>query len=301
MDIQTVLVLSADLADPDLKLLAQLPPETNIAVGNSVEAFERLAADATVIFSWSAAGDLLRDVFAMCPKVRWVHSRSAGLDGVLFPALVESPVPLTNGRGVFSQSLGEFALGAILYFAKDFRRMNRNQEAGRWEPFDIVEISGQTVGILGYGDIGRAVASRVRPMGMRVLAVKRHGPSLYNADPLVHQIFPPDKRTEMLAQSDYVVAAAPLTPETRGMIGEAEFQAMKPRWCARWPPNASKAPPWTSSIPNPSRKAIHTTAWKTSCSPRTAPTTPPIGPSRECVSSCPSSNAFRRVSPWKTW
>ena len=209
MDIQTVLVLSADLADPDLKLLAQLPPETNIAVGNSVEAFERLAADATVIFSWSAAGDLLRDVFAMCPKVRWVHSRSAGLDGVLFPALVESPVPLTNGRGVFSQSLGEFALGAILYFAKDFRRMNRNQKAGRWEPFDIVEISGQTVGILGYGDIGRAVASRVRPMGMRVLAVKRHGPSLYNVDPLVHQIFPPDKRTEMLAQSDYVVAAAP--------------------------------------------------------------------------------------------
>ena len=164
----------------------------------------------------------------MCPKVRWVHSRSAGLDGVLFPALVESPVPLTNGRGVFSQSLGEFALAAILYFAKDLRRMNRNQEAGRWQPFDIVEISGQTVGILGYGDIGRAVASRVRPMGMRVLAVKRHGPSLYNVDPLVHQIFPPDKRTEMLAQSDYVVAAAPLTPETRGMIGEAEFQSMKP-------------------------------------------------------------------------
>jgi phosphoglycerate dehydrogenase-like enzyme len=193
-----------------------------------VEAFERLAADATVIFSWSAAGDLLRDVFATCPKVRWVHSRSAGLDGVLFPALVESPVPLTNGRGVFSQSLGEFALAAILYFAKDLRRMNRNQEAGRWEQFDLVEISGQTVGVLGYGDIGRAVASRVRPMGMRVLAVKRHGPSLYNVDPLVHQIFPPDKRTEMLAQSDYVVAAAPLTSETRGMIGEAEFQAMKP-------------------------------------------------------------------------
>ena len=121
-----------------MKLLAQLPPETNIAVGNSVEAFERLAADATVIFSWSASGQLLRDVFAMCPKVRWVHSRSAGLDTVLFPELVESPVPLTNGRGVFSQSLGEFALGAILYFAKDFRRMMRNQEAGRWEQFDIV-------------------------------------------------------------------------------------------------------------------------------------------------------------------
>jgi phosphoglycerate dehydrogenase-like enzyme len=170
---------------------------------------------------------LLRDVFAICPRVRWVHSRAAGLDTVLFPALVESPVPLTNGRGVFSQSLGEFALGAILYFAKDFRRMNRNQQAGRWEPFDIVEIAGQTVGILGYGDIGRAVAARVRAMGMRVLAVKRQGPSV-DVDSLVDQVFAPAGRLEMLAQSDYIVAAAPLTPETRGMIGEAELAAMKP-------------------------------------------------------------------------
>ena len=85
-------------------------------------------------------------------------------------------MPLTNGSGVFSQSLGEFALAAILYFAKDLRRMVRNQEAGVWEPFDIAEVAGQTVGIVGYGDIGRAVATRVRAMGMRVLAVKRHGP-----------------------------------------------------------------------------------------------------------------------------
>ena len=228
MDTHTILVLSADLADRDLKLLAQLPPETNIAVGNSVEAFERLAADATVILSWSLAGQLLRDVFAMCPKVRWVHSRSAGLDGVLFPELVASPVPLTNGRGVFSQSLGEFALGAILYFAKDFRRMIRNQEAGRWEPFDIVEIAGQTVGILGYGDIGRAVAARVHAMGMRVLAVKRRGPSPGYADPLVDQIFPPSGLIEMIAASDYLVVAAPLTDETRGIVGEAEIRALKP-------------------------------------------------------------------------
>src|SRR5664279_3025461 len=103
MSIETVLVLSADLADPDLKLLARLPDETNLAVGNSVEAFERLAADATVILSWSVSGKLLRDVFAMCPKVRWVHSRSAGLETVLFPELVESPVPLTNGRGALHQ------------------------------------------------------------------------------------------------------------------------------------------------------------------------------------------------------
>jgi phosphoglycerate dehydrogenase-like enzyme len=227
MDDNTVLVL-ADPADPQLAMLADLPEKTGIAVGNSPEAFERAASDATAIFNWSGSRALLREVFAMAPKVRWVHSRSAGLDSLLFPELVESPVPLTNGTGVFSPSLGEFALGAILYFAKDFRRMIRNQTAGRWEQFDITEITGQTVGIVGYGDIGRAVATRVRAMGMRVLAVKRHGPPLCNVDPLVDQIYSPEHRIEMISRCDYIVASAPLTPETRGMIGEAEFAAMKP-------------------------------------------------------------------------
>ena len=228
MDNHTLLVLSANLADPDLKLLDQLPPETNLAVGNTPEAFERLAEAADVILSWSASGKLLREVFRMAPCVRWVHSRSAGLDTVLFPELVASSVPLTNGRGVFSQSLGEFVLGAILYFAKDFRRMVRSQMAGRWEQFDVDEISRQTVGIVGYGDIGRAVATRVRAMGMQILAVKRHGPPLYNVDPLVNQIWGPEDREEMIARCDYLVVTTPLTAETRGMIGEREIAAMKP-------------------------------------------------------------------------
>jgi phosphoglycerate dehydrogenase-like enzyme len=218
----TILVL-ADPTEPQLAMLDALPKETNLAVGNSPAAFERTAADADVIFNWSCGRDLLRTVFATTPRVRWVHSRAAGLDNLLFPELVESPVPLTNGSGVFSQSLGEFALAAILYFAKDFRRMIRNQMAGRWEQFDVHEIAGQTVGIVGYGDIGRAVATRVRSMGMRVLALKRHG----SVDPLVDRIYSPAERCEMIALCDYVVVAAPLTAETRGMIGEAEFAAMK--------------------------------------------------------------------------
>jgi phosphoglycerate dehydrogenase-like enzyme len=227
MDNNTVLVL-ANPTEPQLAMLDELPPETGIAVGNSLEAFETAAKDATVIFNWSGSGALLRAVFAMCPRVQWVHSRSAGLDGMMFPELVEHPVPLTNGSGVFSPSLGEFALGAILFFAKDFRRMMKNQMAGVWEQFDITLIEGQTVGIVGYGDIGRAVATRVRAMGMRVLAVKRHGPPLYNVDPLVDRIYSPGARLEMLSRCDYVVASAPLTEETRGMIGDAEFAAMKP-------------------------------------------------------------------------
>jgi phosphoglycerate dehydrogenase-like enzyme len=227
MDNITVLVL-ADPTEPRLAMLEELPAETGIAVGNSAEAFVRAAPDATVIFNWSLIGDLQREVFRMCPKVEWVHARSAGLDGLLFPELVESSALLTNGRGVYSDSLGEFVMGAILYFAKDLRRMIRNQEAGAWEPFDIVDVRGQTVGIVGYGDIGRAVATRVRALGMRVLAVKRHRPLAHEADPLAERIYGPEGRIEMISRSDYVVVTAPLTPETLGMIGEPELAAMKP-------------------------------------------------------------------------
>jgi phosphoglycerate dehydrogenase-like enzyme len=227
MDNNTVLVL-ANPTEAQLAMLEELSPETTIAVGNSAEAFERAAPEANVIFNWSGSGALLREVFGMCPEVAWVHSRAAGLDNQLFPALIASPAVLTNGSGVFSPPLGEFALAAILYFAKDFRRMIRSQEAGIWDQFDITEISGQTAGIVGYGDIGRAVASRLRPMGLDVLALKRHGPPLYHVDPLVSRIYGPEARLEMIARCDYVIVSAPLTSETRSMIGAPEFAAMKP-------------------------------------------------------------------------
>ena len=223
----TVLVIASP-TDPHLGMLDQLPAETTIAVGESAEAFERAALDATVLFNWAVTREPMRELIRMSPKLEWVHTRSAGLDNLLFLELVESNLTLTNGTGVFSQSLGEFVLAAILYFAKDFRRMIRSQMAGKWDQFDITEIAGQTVGIVGYGDIGRAVAMRVRAVGMRVLAVKRQGPPLYNVDPVVSKIYAPQDRREMIAECDYVVVSAPLTPDTRGLIGEAEFAAMKP-------------------------------------------------------------------------
>jgi phosphoglycerate dehydrogenase-like enzyme len=216
-----VLVLSS-ADDPQLRMLADLPH----VVMSSPDALPEQAENAEVILHWFGPRDLLRTAFLANPSVRWVHSRSAGLDSILFPELVQSAVPLTNGTGVFSQSLGEFALAVILYFAKDFRRMIRNQEAGRWEKFDVEEIAGQTVGIVGYGDIGHAVASRVHAMGMRVLALKRHAP--VDPDPFVTQFFKPQELAAMLAQCDYVVVAAPLTAETRHMISDSAFTAMRP-------------------------------------------------------------------------
>ena len=226
MSVETVLVLG-DLKEPQLAMLSQRLSGTNIVVGSTAEAFHAAAAQATVLFNWSGSLELFRNVFVMCPQLQWVHSRSVGLERTLFPELITSSVPLTNGTGVFSPSLGEFTLAAILYFAKDFRRMIRNQTAGVWEPFDVTPVSGQIVGIVGYGDIGRAIAARVRPLGMSVLAVKRHASNSGAADPLVEMTYTPGHRIEMISRCDYVVVAAPLTAETRGMIGTPEFAAMK--------------------------------------------------------------------------
>ena len=223
----TILVL-ANPTDPQLSILETLKPEANIVVGNSAEVFATVADGASVILSWSGPASLLRELFRKCPNVRWIHTRAAGVERIVFPELIESSVIVTNGTGTFSSSLGEFVLAAILYFAKDLRRMVRNQAARMWEPFDVMAISGHTLGIIGYGDIGHAVASRVRPMGMRVLAIKRHVSQAYNEDNLVEQIYSPDRRLEMLPRCDYVVATALLTIETRGMIGQPEFAALKP-------------------------------------------------------------------------
>jgi phosphoglycerate dehydrogenase-like enzyme len=221
----TLLVLG-DPRDRTLGMLERLPESTAIICGDSPEAFRSAASQCDVILSWSGSRDLLEQVWAMAAPVRWIHSRSAGLDDVLFPALVESPVPLTNGRGVFSRPLAEFAIAAALFFAKDLRRMVRSQTAGRWDQFDVEEIHGKIMGFIGYGDIGRACAKRARAFGMRVAALRRR-PELSGDDPLLEKVFPPDGCNELLALSDYVVISAPLTVQTRGLIGEAELDAMK--------------------------------------------------------------------------
>ena len=107
-----------------------------------------------------------------------------------------------------------------------FRRLVRSQEAGLWDPFDVRDIAGQTAGIVGYGSIGRAVASRLRPLGMKVLALRREPNA--RPDDWIERVYRPEERLEMLAQCDYIVVSAPLTADTRGMIGEAELAAMKP-------------------------------------------------------------------------
>ncbi len=225
MDTLRLLVLARP-GQPSLAGLAAVEGAA-VTVGDRPEAFESAAPQADVILSGFGGRGLLERVWTMAPRVRWVHALSAGVESLLFPELVASPVPLTNSRGVFSRPLAEFAMAAVFFFAKDLRRMLRSQAAGRWDPFEVGEVHGRTLGIVGYGDIGRAGAAAARPLGMRVLALRKR-PERSDGDPLVDQLFPLERRHELLARSDYVVVAMPLTPETRGLIGAAELAVMRP-------------------------------------------------------------------------
>jgi phosphoglycerate dehydrogenase-like enzyme len=213
--------------DKFIPLLPELRQRAAIVVGDSLRDFATAAVDAEIILNWSAPLALLRQVFPLSRRVRWIHSRSAGLEETLFPELIASNVIVTNSKGIFSPSLGEFALGAILYFAKDFRRMIRNQMAGVWEPFDITTVSGQTLGIVGYGSIGRAVAARGRALEMKVLGLRMRASQPPENDSLIDQLYGSEQRLDMLSRCDYVVVTLPLTEQTRGFIRDAEFAALK--------------------------------------------------------------------------
>ena len=221
------LLVLIEPGDENIPFLAELRRMATIVIGSSAKEFTNAAPNAEIILNWSGSLALLRDVFLMSRRVHWIHSRSAGLEQVLFPELIESEVILTNGSGVFSPSLGEFAVTAILYFAKDFRRMIRNQMAGVWEQFDVTMVAGQTLGIVGYGSIGRAVASRARALEMNVFGLSRRASQRSDEDSLIDQFYEPERRLEMLSRCDYIVVALPLTEQTRSLIADAEFSVMR--------------------------------------------------------------------------
>ena len=127
---KTLLVVGNPAA-PYLRLLDQLPVETSIAVGNRPESFSNLGEEADALLYCMNAGIALKDIWQLTKNIQWVHSMSAGLDTMLFPDLVNGQAVLTNARGVYKESLGEFGMLGILYFAKDLPRMRRSQIAHR--------------------------------------------------------------------------------------------------------------------------------------------------------------------------
>lgn len=212
---------------PHLTVLKELPDSAHVTLGNSVAELVPVIAQAQVVLNANFSPEPFRSLFPNAQALRWIHSLSAGVEAVLSPEVIASDIPVTNARGVFKESLAEFGIAAMLFFAKDLHRMLRSQHSEKWDPFDVDMLEGATLGVVGYGEIGRATARLAHAFGMKILALRRRH-ALSEKDPLLDGAYPPDRLGDMLAACDYVFVAAPNTPDTQGMINAAAFARMKP-------------------------------------------------------------------------
>jgi phosphoglycerate dehydrogenase-like enzyme len=222
-----VLVVIADPAAPFLKTLSRLPKDVPVIVSNDPEELKKSAPEADAILFAHVDGNLLEAILPLAHRVRWIHSLWTGVEGILGPRLLDHPAPLTNGRGVFRWPLADWVTAVMLFFAFDLRRVIEQQQQGMWKPFVGTTLKGRTLGIVGFGGIGSAAAARARPLGMKIAAMRRR-PELFQGDSLVDENYDSQQLKKLMATSDYILVAMPLTPETRGLIGEMEIAAMKP-------------------------------------------------------------------------
>ncbi len=208
-------------------LASQFPSVRFDSPRDRAEADRRLP-EADIVLGWAVR----RSNFAMASRLRWIQLTAAGVGSLLFPELVASPVIVTNARGLHAVSMAEHALGMMLALARKLHLARDAQGRHHWSQEDqwgeappIGQLAGGTLGLVGMGAVGRALAERARALGMRVLAVRRR-PA---ADPSPAEVqWGPERLGELLRRSDWLVLAAPLTGETHGLIGRAELAQMPP-------------------------------------------------------------------------
>ncbi|MDT0307802.1 D-2-hydroxyacid dehydrogenase [Streptomyces sp. DSM 44917] len=185
--------------------------------------------EADVLLVWDFTSDAVRDAWPEPgPGVRhpaWVHTASAGVDRLLFPALTASEAVVTNARGVFDRPIAEYVAGLVLAMAKDFPRTWELQRRRRWEHRDAQKVSGSLAVVVGSGPIGRRIGVTLRALGVETELVGRRA---RDGDPDFGRVHAVDEMERLLPDADWVVCAAPLTAETTGMFDAAAFSLMKP-------------------------------------------------------------------------
>lgn len=183
-------------------------------------------ASADVLLRGSVPASVLDHLLSRAPDVRWIHSVTAGIERVATPAVRARGITVTNARGVFSRPIAEYVVMMILALARQLPQLLELQRERTWQPLRGRELSEMTVGIVGFGSIGAEVARLLAPFGTRVLATRRHadrGPG----DATNVELHGFDQLDEVLAASDFVLVATPLTDETAGLIGAQQLQEMR--------------------------------------------------------------------------
>jgi len=203
-------------------------PEMNVVHLPNYDGMLEEVADADIFVGWS----LRPEQFAAARRLKWLHSTAAGVAQLMYPELRASGIAVTNARGVHTIPIAEHILGILVALARRFPSAYRYQTERRWaqqETWDAAlrprELHGQTLLIVGLGEIGSAVARLVHPLGMKIWAVTRSGGGTTG---LAEKILPVARLEEALPQADFVLLAAPETPDTHHLLNARRLAAMKP-------------------------------------------------------------------------
>jgi len=221
------------------RILAIAGPMAVVNAGDEVHALRHIP-DADAFF-----GKITPRLLAGASRLRWVQSPTASLEHYLFPELVSHPCVLTNMRGLFSDVIADQVMGYVICFARNLHLYVLQAAAGRWAPVGgeasrvnftagpaLVSdmdrahrhLADATLGIVGLGAIGREIARRAAAFGMRVIAVD---PQPMDRPPEVTALWPVEELPQLLGQSDFVVIAAPHTPQTASLFRRPQFRQMK--------------------------------------------------------------------------
>ncbi len=238
-------LLTLRFSEEQIERLRLVSPDLHIVQRSVREEWDHMdtasffRGDEEILYCFVPPRDL-----SVAPRLKWVQLHSAGINQLANHPILESDILITTSSGIHAVPIGEFSVTLLLSLARRIPRLVRVQERGewpknRWQTFMGIEMRGKTLGVVGYGSIGREAARICKSgFGMRVLALG-HGENRTDrgycepgvGDPegiLPDAWFDRDHLREMLAQSDFVIVSIPLTPETRHMIGEEELRSMKP-------------------------------------------------------------------------
>lgn len=213
-----------NVSDSQLAEIKAIAPDKNVLFTVDREEIESFIDDIEVAVGW-----VPRELLTKFSNLRWFQQWGAGADWLMkHPELVEKEFILTNVSGLHAVPISEHIFSFMLAFARDLPRAVRAQDRGEWsryESYPVFELAGGTMVLIGVGAIGARTAQIANALGMRVLGVRRN-PEIQEAG--VESMFSPSDLKDVLSKGDFVVLTVPLTPETKGMIGELELRSMKP-------------------------------------------------------------------------
>ncbi len=198
-------------------------PEQKVHCMESIEEVEVVLAEGGNYVHYAGELDRLDYEKFFTSSLRWVQLCSTGFSDNMTPEILNGRVILTNSPGIHTIPISESVLAAVLDHAKRLGQRRVDQKEKKWRQLICEDLEGQTILLVGLGNLGKRVASLCKAFDMRVIGTKRRVEPVPNVD----EVFPSSELVEYLPEADYVVELAPLTPETVGIIDEVAFRSMK--------------------------------------------------------------------------